>query len=227
MPGDMTSTSAIVNRSLRARVCPILRAGGFERVDARSGWRWIDEVVWVVKIRAVGHYFSEVTGWPPGSIGVSLGVMYSFMPHGETKVDQEGRMLPEEHACNLRSSLVCELDQKDLLRRLQNPAERKRRDLWWVDPDGRNADEVAGDIGRALAETGLPWFGQRTSLAGALALVEAQDDCFAKYAKASFLAHEIGDQVLWRRYDLLAEAEARRIGHSVDRNTWTCHGLPI
>ena len=69
----MTSTSATVNRALRAHVAPVLREAGFARIDARNGWRWVDKTVWVVNIRAVGKYFSDVTGWPPGSVRVWRG----------------------------------------------------------------------------------------------------------------------------------------------------------
>lgn len=62
--------------------------------------------VWVVNIRAVGHRFSSVTGWPPGSVGVWLGVFYSFIPTvGALKVDAEGRPLPAEFMCHMRSHL--------------------------------------------------------------------------------------------------------------------------
>jgi hypothetical protein len=53
----MTSTSAIVNRALRAHVVPVLGEAGFAKIDARNAWRWLDRTVWVVNIRAVGRYF--------------------------------------------------------------------------------------------------------------------------------------------------------------------------
>jgi hypothetical protein len=51
-------------------------------------------------------------------------------------------------------------------------------------------------------------------------LVEKERDCFGKFTKAALLAHRIGDEARWRKYDALAEAEARRIGHDLDRSTW-------
>lgn len=34
------------------------------------------------------------------------------------------------------------------------------------------------------------------------------------------MVEAIGDNELWREYDRQAEAEARRIGQSLDRDTW-------
>jgi hypothetical protein len=76
----MASPSAVVNTSLRTHVVPVLREAGFEKVDARNVWAWRDHAVWVFNIRAVGPRFSEVTGWPPSSLTVWLGVLFTFAP---------------------------------------------------------------------------------------------------------------------------------------------------
>lgn len=217
----MTSTSALLNRSLRTAVVPILRKAGFQSTDARNGWSWRNDFVWVFNIRAVGAYFSHVTGWPPGSVAVWLGVFFAFAPRlSGLKTDGPARLKPPEHACHMRSHLTCGLDQSRRTHRLRNPAEHARTDLWWVEPNGENADEVAGDIARSLVADGLPWYAQASNPKRAFELVRAQHDCFIKFTKAALLAKYLGDESSWRRYDSLAEAEARRIGHSLDRETW-------
>ena len=217
----MVSTSQLVNQSLRRHVTPLLRDGGFQKVDARNGWHWRDKVIWVFNIRAVGGNFGDVTGWPPSSVGVWLGICYAFAPVWlSIKRDKEGRLQPAEHECHMRSHLECGLDQAQLVQRLRNPAERRRKDIWWVDPNGGNAEAVAKDVAASLSQNGFQWFSRISNLETALALVEREHDCFIKFVKAAFLARELSDTERWQKYDSLAETEAKRIGKSVDRNTW-------
>jgi hypothetical protein len=217
----MDSTSALLNKPLRATVVPILRDAGFQQTDARNAWSWRNDFIWVFNIRAVGAYFSGVTGWPPGSVGVWLGVFFAFAPRIRgLKVDEQGRLRPAEHLCHMRSYLVCGLDQDGRTRALSNPTERARTDIWWVEPDGKNAGQVASDIATSLIAQGLPWYERHSNPEHALDLVEGQRDCFSKFTKAALLAKYVGDERRWQKYDALAESEARRIGHSLDRNTW-------
>jgi hypothetical protein len=163
-----------------------------------------------------------VTGWPPGSVCVWLGVFFTFAPHPPgMKVDDKGRIRPQEHLCQMRSHLTSGLDQSVRTRALFNQMERQRTDVWWVEPDGSNADEVAVDIAASVVGQGLPWFSQASNLPDALAMVEATHDSFVKFTKAALIAKRIGDRERWRKYDELAEAEARRIGQSLDRATWS------
>lgn len=213
----MRSTSAIVNRALRASVSPVLREAGFTKVDARNGWRWIDRAIWVFNVRAVGNYFSDVTGWPPGSVGVWLGVFYPFMPPPiGLKLDAENRPLPSEVLCHSRSHLERGLGQTDRLAALDRPVERARTDIWWVDRDGGNADEVAVDITSAFEEQALDWFATHSDLPTTLAEIEDGHDCFIKFDMAALLAREIGDQQKFRTYADRATKEAIRIGHQFD-----------
>lgn len=208
----MASTSALLNRSLRARVTPELREAGFEKVDARNGWRWCDNIVLVFKIRAVGNHFSVCTGWPPGSIGVWLGAFYPFAPSSPVKRDDKGRLLPAEYQCHMRSHLDCGLDQTVRVRSLQNRGERQRRDIWWVEPDGSNAEGVASDVAASLSKDGLAWFDRVSDLRATLSMVERERDCLWKYERAAAISEKIGDQERFQRYRALKEAESKRIG---------------
>jgi len=218
----MTSTSALLNKPLRQRLAPLLREAGFQHVDARNAWSWSEDSIRVLSVRAVGNYFSGVAGWPAGSICVWLGVFFTFTPRPSgVKLDEQGRARPSEHLCHMRSHLDCGLDQSARTCTLQNAAERQRSDIWWVESDGQNADVVASDIAAALVKHGLPWFTQSSNLQSALATVESTHDCLVKFTKAALLAKRIGDHERWQKYDELAAAEARRIGHSLDRDTWS------
>jgi hypothetical protein len=120
----------------------------------------------------------------------------------------------------MRSHLPRGIDQSEFMTTLHNPAERRRMDIWWVEPGGENAEHVAHDVAMAMASQGLPWYAKASDPKSALDLVERQRDCFVKFTKAALLAKYLGDEQLWRRYDASAEAEAIRIGRSVDRDSW-------
>jgi hypothetical protein len=92
--------------------------------------------------------------------------------------------------------------------------------LWWIERDGGNAEDVAADIAGSLMQQGLHWYAQMTDLPRALQAVEQERDCFVKYARAFFLAKELGDTARTATYQELAESEARRIGQDVDPATW-------
>lgn len=212
-----STSSAIVNRALRAQIAPVLRDAGFAKINARNGWRWVDKTVWVFNIRAVGNYFSEVTGWPPGSVGVWLGVFYSFMPTDlRVKISDEGLLLPAEYQCQMRSYIECTLDQSQHLRRLPSPAERNRKDIWWIEQDGSNAASAAADIALAITRKGIPWFQAHSDLAATLSEVEKSRDSFVKFDTAALLAREIGDRAKFLKYAEQAHAESQRIGQSID-----------
>lgn len=211
----MTSVSGIINKDLRRVVSPALRAAGFDHVDARNGWAWRANLIWVFNIRAVGRYFSEVTGWPPSSVGVWLGIFYMFMPElrpDGLKTDKNGRLMPAEAMCHMRTHLETRIDQGGLTRKFPNPAERRRRDIWWVDPDGGNAYEVAQDIAGVFTARGLPWLDKHSDPRSALAEICTERDCYHKYYRVLHLARFVGDQAVERKYSALEEKERLRIG---------------
>lgn len=213
------SSSALLNKSLRRHVSAVLRDAGFQRIDARNGWRWADAVC-VFNIRAVGGYFADVTGWPPSSVGVWLGVLYPSISTPTALKQFGGRLLPAEHECQLRSHLECSLPQGALTSALKNPMERERRDLWWVDPDGANAEDVAADIALQLVVQGLPWFARGSNIATALSMVQSHRDCFNKFMLAAQLAEQLGEEKLASDYRALAQSEGGAIGLNPGRVGW-------
>lgn len=216
----MASPSAVINRSLRAHVSPALRRAGFEDIDARNGLAWKGPCIRVLIVRAVGGYFSQVTGWPASSVNVWLGVHYTFIPPSpRIQVGEDGRLRPKDVDCQRRSHLERRSAGRPL-RTLSNPAERERQDLWWLEPDGSNADDVAKDIAEAVDGPGRAWFEAGSDLSRVLAEVEAEHDCMNKYVFARYLARELGRGEVERNYEALAEREARRIGSKPEPGGW-------
>jgi hypothetical protein len=207
------TTSGVVDKSLRRHVCPVLRDHGFGKIGPRKSWAWRDSCVLIFEIRAVGRYFADVTGWPPGSVCGWLGAYYPFIPtHVPVKSDAHGRLLPTEVWCHMRGHLAHGLDQESKVRVLANPKERARRDIWWVVPDGSNAETVAIDIACVLKAEGLPRYSSWSDLPTALTEIEREHDCYQKYLRAYHVARQIGDEARAARYRDLLINEAKRIG---------------
>jgi hypothetical protein len=200
------STSSVINKSLRKRVLPVLRAAGFEKADPRNGWLWSNESISVFNIRAVGAYFASVTGWPAASVCVWLGIYFPFIPRLRPgKIDDQGRMLVAESECHMRSQLHRKLAQAEYVRCLKNSGEQRRTDIWWLEPDGSNADLVAADITDAIRDVALSWYETYSDLSSSLAAVETRHDCYQKFRLAAYLASRLRKVGLAKKYVALAE----------------------
>ena len=196
-------SSPDINKLLRRYLSPILREHGFSKVSARKSWGWKGKCVLVLEIRAVGNYFSQVTGWPPMSVGVWTGVYYDFIPfdeHAPPKIDEHGRLVPSLTHCHRDLELTCSLDQGRFTDRLFNPAERSRTDIWWFEPDGSNMVEAVENIALCFVDQGISWFQRYTDLESALADIELEPDGYSKYYKASYLARELGFEAKHKLY---------------------------
>jgi hypothetical protein len=210
-------SSPDIDKLLRRRLSPILREDGFAKVSARKSWGWHGHCVWVLQIRAVGNYFSQVTGWPPMSVCVWTGVYYDFVPftgHTPPKADNKGRLIPDEAYCHMRSHLSCTLDQQVYTKALKLPAERSRKDIWWFEPDGSNMAAAVEDIARCFVSEGEQWFLRYTDLPATFAYMESERDCYVKYYKAKYFAKHLGLDERYRMYADLAEKEKARIAAS-------------
>ncbi len=202
-----------INKVIRKSLSPILKENGFNKVNTRNNWRWIDQCIWVLKVSAVGNYFSDVTGWSPMSIHVNLGIYYVFIPSEEDEIKKgiNGELLPKEYQCHLREELNCKLDQSNYISHLDSPAERNRNDIWWVEPDGSNIDEVIKDIGKSFVEDGLNWYINNTDLETAFANIENQHNGYNKYYKAKYFAEYLKHKAKLDMYNHLFEQEKKLV----------------
>ncbi|WP_139892385.1 DUF4304 domain-containing protein [Bacillus sp. D386] len=202
-----------INKVIRKSLSPILKENDFNKVNTRNNWRWIDQCIWVLKISTVGNYFSDVSGWPPISIHVDLGIYYVFIPsEEEIKKGTNGELLPKEYQCHIREQLNCNLDQSNYIRHLDNPAERNRSDIWWVEPDGSNIEEVMEDIRKSFSENGLNWYINNSDLETAFTNIENEHNGYNKYYKAKYFAEYLKRKEKLDKYNHLFEQEKKRIG---------------
>ena len=203
-----------INKVLRRYVRPVLIENGFDITETRKAWGWHPPCIWGVNIRAAGNYFSEVTGWPPMSVGVTVGVYYEFIPfqgNRHPKIDAKGRLRPDVVECHRTSAILCSIDQSSYKSTLAPPAERARTDLWWITEDGTNLADVAENIAFCVLEQGVLWLKAHSDIEKVLTIVEAETDCCAKYGMASYLAGYLGNLQKRDHYKKLASDEQSRI----------------
>jgi hypothetical protein len=159
----MTIGSAEVNRVLRRVLNPSLRSNGFSKFKGRCAWRYFDDCIWTLQVRAVGSYFSIVTGFPPMSLCGELCIFFPdfpspdpVRPDAKPVRDVDGLNVPKPSQCHIRYPLKVLIDQSGDRAEMPAEPERRRDDVWYVRPDGVNVEAVIEDVRRSVVEWGVP-----------------------------------------------------------------------
>lgn len=154
-----------VDKMLRKIIFPCLKENGFTEVKGRNAWGWHEDCIWVFNIRSIGKAHSIITNWPEDSISVYLGIYYTYLPHIiEAKKDKNGLLHPKECECNRRAQLTCSYEQIKYTEHVNcNASEKKRRDIWWIQPDGSNLSEVINDINNLYLNYAVKWFEKKSN----------------------------------------------------------------
>ena len=147
-----------VNRIIKSIIHPTLKENEYSAIQSRKAWRHFDNKVYHFLISSVGSYFSNVTGFPPMSISSSINIFYLNFPDGKVaeKYDKKDRPLPKQTECHFRFPLEKNDYQVEYTKTIQNSIERKRRDVWWIEPNGNNIVEVILDLQKTLLEYAFP-----------------------------------------------------------------------
>lgn len=159
------SISKDIDKMIRKIIIPSLKKGGFIKTKGRNAWGWHDDCIWVFNIKAVGKTHSIITKWPEDSLKVNLGIYYNYLPHIiEAKKDKSGLLYPKDYECNRRSQLTCSYDQFKYTELVNcNTSEKKRKDIWWIQPDGSNIGEVINDISNCILNYAVKWFEEKSN----------------------------------------------------------------
>jgi hypothetical protein len=142
--------SKVVSAAIRAEIRPLLREQGFSRFTGRSAWRFEAGRVEVVNFQSFNSYNAGGIGCTTYSVAVNLGTYLTSVPDlwGRLKRDGHGLLLPQEYECHYRAPLQRALRQPELT----------RRDIWFIDPEGRYLPKAMHDVRMALLSRGAEWF---------------------------------------------------------------------
>jgi hypothetical protein len=140
--------SSVVNREIKSVIRPSLQDAGFTQFTTRTGWRYAGEKIDVVNFQSFNSYLANSLGCTTYSFCVRLGCSFDAIPRSERVKRKDEFFRPEEYECHFRRPLQKTIQRPNL----------KRRDVWYVDPAGKNLDIVIADAKKAILETGLGWF---------------------------------------------------------------------
>jgi hypothetical protein len=138
-------------------IWPLLRDHGFDKFHDCGAWRHRDRRIDVIYLRFFSKPDSMKWGVTPFSFALEAGVYFPFIPPvNPLQIKAEdGEMLPQEVDCHIRRGSI-ERGLKQRKNRIPN--------IWCVEPDGSNIEEILKDARAQLIELAVPWFGQFDNL---------------------------------------------------------------
>jgi hypothetical protein len=137
-----------VNKQIRALIRPVLKAQGFTKFTARDSWRFHDDRIDVINFQSINSYLAGTIGCTTFSFAVNLGTFLAYVPEQYPLKRKDGLVVPDECQCHFRGRLhrtICQRKPKD-------------RDIWYVDPKGKNLSAVMNDIRERVETDCPPWF---------------------------------------------------------------------
>jgi len=202
-PSKSVGTSE-VNKALKKHFFPVARQSGFTKVKGKSCYKYNKSSVFVVSVEAVGKHFSDVTGFTPLSFMCTLGVFFPFIIN---KYDQEGTGVGYDKdglpvAFPLHQSLRLQNFNfsKQARHGIANPAESDRKDVWFVERDGSNVEDMVHDLLQAFEANAGHWFTTYENLELAFKEIEKERDCPGKFEKLYYMATELQNEALEALY---------------------------
>ncbi|WP_222195604.1 hypothetical protein [Modestobacter italicus] len=151
----MGSPGQAVDRSMRRHIRPRLETAGFQDFTARRAWRRRGDVIDVVDFQAVGAHAAASVGCTPFSFSVRAGVRHQACVAADGSSAASTTRPGYEH-CTFQVLLGKRLRQPDAFRPWGTGPPRDRSDIWAVEDDASNVEDVVADAGEMLLGTGLP-----------------------------------------------------------------------
>ncbi|HLJ48867.1 MAG TPA: DUF4304 domain-containing protein [Bryobacteraceae bacterium] len=212
--------SKVVAREIKREVWPLLRQEGFTEFSPKTAWRHTSDQIHVVNYQSFNNYLAEGVGCTTFSFALNLGIFFHAIPvEYPVRKGFDPSVKPQEYHCHFRHRLLKGIDQPIL----------KRRDTWYVEPDGGNLLQCLDDSRSAIVQEGLPWFARFESLEYVLSLLMDHEELPEVYATRNsparkrmigYVARRLGRTDLAE--PLIAEAESdfkaiREQGYSIGR----------
>lgn len=197
MPSSSMSVK-LVEQRVREAISPLLKEHGFHELDKRNARRYSQRRIDVIQVEFFNRASHLKWGTTPYSFALPIGLFLPFVPpFGVPLVPktEEGRLLPDAKICHVRGTPTKHLRQKKCA--IPN--------IWFVDPEGKNIDDVLSDVREVLVTDVFPWFERFNDLHCLLAMLldnpedDPEDKCWGwgrmnspiRLALTGFIAFEL------------------------------------
>lgn len=241
--GIRTMDARVVDAALREHLWPPLKARGFTRRAGRTGWRDADGAVHCLKVQSYNAYLAERMGATTYSFGINVGVFFpAIASRSAMGAFVRDALRPKESQCHLRRFLTKGIEQPSLTDH-GSPSDggrskwampwADRLDVWLVNPDGSNVDDVARDAAEQVLADGLSWLDHASEPREAIRILTEEREPSAtrgivlgiyggalgsprRLHSIGALAAAIGDQPLLERTVAAMSGQAFWVNHPTD-----------
>lgn len=148
--------STFVSRIIRDISWPFLHNQGFTYFSSRTARRDCDDRIEIINFQSFNSHLAQGIGCTTFSFALNLGIFFSRIPRPRPiKLEDLSKAFrPEEYHCHFRRQMK-KTPSVDALKRL---------DVWSVEPDGSNVEDLVLDATFKIQNDGLPWFERYRSL---------------------------------------------------------------
>ena len=140
----LESESKIVSKHIRKILKPFLEKNNFVKVTDRNYIKTVGIFDFIIEIKSVGNYFTEVTGFPSQSTHITSGVFCNVIKKWHKK---------EYH---YQFENLISLDQSKYSNNLWTE-NKKRKDIWWIDDDS-DLELIVNDFLKSIEKYSFPFF---------------------------------------------------------------------
>ena len=142
--------SNTVIRSIRKSIIPLLKENEFSVFTSRSAWRYRENTINVINFQSFNSYLASIVECTTFSFAVNLGVYIRCIPWIQSSQTNErsNQPRPEEYACHIRRRL-----RKSVIQPKKIP-----QDIWRIDENGDNLEEMIADARSAIESEAFAWF---------------------------------------------------------------------
>jgi tetratricopeptide (TPR) repeat protein len=147
-------SSKEVNKQLNSSIKPILKEQGFQAFTARTFWRYADFKIDILNFQSFNSYHADLMGSTTFSFCVNLSVFITCVRRNEFIKTKGDLLIPHEADGHFRKRLEKSLNQENF----------PNKQLWYLDEDGNNLEEVISNAREQIVLHGLTWFEEFKSL---------------------------------------------------------------
>jgi hypothetical protein len=164
--------SLVVSKEIKKSIVPILKDNGFQTFTARNAWRHGDNKIDVINFLSFNSYRAAVFGCTTFSFVITLGVYFKFIP-------SQFKYMPE-YELKVRSNMICpETPYCHVRKQLQKTIKQDEyagNDVWFVDPNGKNLDDVITNAASVINSDSFSWFSRFENLEETLRMMRFDEE---------------------------------------------------